>query len=301
MERDERFAPGLDGTQIWWESSGSGAPAVVLCDGVGCAGYIWGRLGPELARRHRVLHWNYRGHGKSELPRDPERVALADAVDDLFAVLDAAGEQKVVLAGHSMGVQVILEAYHRAPERVGALLLVCGSFGRPLETFHDSPILAAIFPVLKEAVLTFPAVARFGFQKLVPTRFALEVGRWLEVNRQLLPAEDLRRYLEDLARIDPEVFVRTLASAAKHDAWEQLPNIAVPTLVVAGEKDGFTPMSLSERMHAAIPGAELLVLPAGTHTGPLEHPELVSLRVEKFLVERVLPAMRADAAASRVA
>jgi pimeloyl-ACP methyl ester carboxylesterase len=301
MGREERFTAGLDGTQIWWESSGVGAPAIVLCDGVGCAGYIWGRLGPDLARRYRVLHWNYRGHGKSDRPEDPERVTLEDAVDDLLAVLDAAGERQAVLAGHSMGVQVILEAYRRAPERVHALLLICGSSGHPLDTFHDSSVLSRIFPVLKEAVLDFPALAKLVFRTLVPTRFSLELGRWLEVNRQLLPPEDLRRYLEDLAHVDPESFVRTLASAGRHDAWDLLPKVAVPSLVVAGEKDGFTPMWLSERMHAAIPGAELLVLPAGTHTGPLEHPELVALRVEKFLAERVLPGMKAGAQAPRVA
>lgn len=300
MESVDAFAVGRDGTHLWWESSGSGAPAVVLCDGIGCAGYIWRCLSTDLARRNRVIHWTYRGHGRSERPRDPERVTLEDCVDDLLAVLDAAGERRVVLAGHSMGVQVVLEAVHRAPERVAGLLLVCGSYGHPLDTFHDSPLLASIFPALKDAVLAFPALARLGFRKLVPTRFALEVGRWLEVNRQLLPADDLRRYLEDLADVDPEVFVRTLASAARHDAWDQLPGIRAPTLVVAGEKDTFTPMWLSERMHSAIPGAEMLVLPAGTHTGPLEHPELVALRVEKFLAERV-PPVQDGTAPSRVA
>jgi pimeloyl-ACP methyl ester carboxylesterase len=300
MERVEAYATAGDGTRLWWESSGAGDPAVVLCDGIGCSGYIWRRLAADLAQRRRVIHWTYRGHGKSERPADAERVRLEDCVEDLLTVLDAAGERQVVLAGHSMGVQVVLEAYHRAPERALALLLVCGSFGRPLDTFHDSPLLSTIFPALKDAVLAFPALARLGFRELVPTRFAFEVGR-LEVNRQLLPAEDLRRYLEDLADVDPEVFVRTLASASRHDAWERLPAVGVPTLVVAGEKDTFTPMRLSEKMRAAIPGADLLVLPAGTHTGPLEHPELLALRVEKFLAERVLPSVQGGVAPSRVA
>jgi pimeloyl-ACP methyl ester carboxylesterase len=42
-------------------------------------------------------------------------------------------------------------------------------------------------------------------------------------------------------------------------------------------------MWLSVKMHAAIPGSELLVLPGGTHVGPLEHPDLVALRLEKYL------------------
>jgi pimeloyl-ACP methyl ester carboxylesterase len=216
-------------------------------------------------------------------------VTLDDAVGDLFAVLDAAGEERAVLAGHSMGVQVVLEAHRRAPRRVAGLVLALGAAGRLLDSFHDSRVLTSIFPALKRAVLAFPELARFLFQTAVPTRFAFEVGRWLEVNRQLLPAADLRRYLADLSEVDPEAFVRLLASAAAHDAAPHLPNVDAPTLVIAGERDTFTPMWLSQRMHRAIPGSELLVLPAGTHTGLLEHPELVSLRIEKFLAERVAP------------
>jgi pimeloyl-ACP methyl ester carboxylesterase len=78
-----------------------------------------------------------------------------------------------------------------------------------------------------------------------------------------------------------------LADAARHDATDHLPSVRIPTLVVAGEKDTWTPFPISVRMREEIEGSDLLVLPAGTHTGPLEHPELVALRFEKFLAERV--------------
>jgi pimeloyl-ACP methyl ester carboxylesterase len=292
MDSEERFAAAADGTRLYWRSTGEGEPTVVLTDGIGCAGYIWRRLEPDLARRRRVLRWNFRGHGRSEAPRDPERVTVFDSVDDLFTVMDAAGARTAVLVGHSMGVQVILEAHRRAPERVTALVLALGSPGRPLDTFHGSAVMKRIFPFLRELVLANPDLARRAFETVLPTRFALEFGRWVEVNRQLLPPDDLRRYLDDLAGIDPAIFVRTLTSAAEHDTTDHLPDVRVPTLVIAGERDTFTPMALSERMHSLIPGAELLVLPAGTHTGLLEHPELVALRLEKFFAERVAPARR---------
>jgi pimeloyl-ACP methyl ester carboxylesterase len=277
---------------------------VVLLDGIGCAGYVWRWLEPDLARCRRVIHWNYRGHGRSDKPRDLDRVTLLDCVDDLLAVLDAAGERRAVLIGHSMGVQVALETHRRAPERVAALVLVCGSYARPLDTFHDGELLRAAFPYLKQLVERFPEAARYVFRTLVPTEFALQFGRYLEVNRLLVRRSDLVRYLHDLSKVDPELFVRMLASAAVHDAEDHLPEIAVPTLVVAGEKDTFTPMRLSMRMHAAIPASEMLVLPSGSHMAPLEHPELMSLRVEKFLGSRLGEAgtaTAADAAGSRVA
>jgi pimeloyl-ACP methyl ester carboxylesterase len=284
---EEHFAVAGDGTRIWWRAAGQGSPAVVLSDGIACSGYIWRHLFPALAARGRVLHWNYRGHGKSERPRDPDRVSLLDCVGDLFAVLDAAGEPSAVLAGHSMGVQVCLEAHRQDPGRAHALVLICGAPGRTLDHFHGRRVLSTVFPYIRELVLTAPGLARYVFRKALSMELALQIGLWFEVNRHLLPREDLERYLADAADVDLEVYVRMLTTAARHDASDHLPEVKVPVLVVAGEKDTWTPFPLSTGMHEAIPESELLVLPAGTHTGPLEHPELVALRLEKFLAERV--------------
>jgi len=284
MERSEHYATAADGTRLFWTSAGEGdGPALLLTDGIGCAGYIWRFLAPDLARASRVIHWNYRGHGRSERPADPERVSVVACVDDLLSVLDDAGERSAVLVGHSMGVQVALEAHRRAPERIDGLVLVCGAPGHPLDTFHDAPLLSAAFPYARQAVAKFPALARLLFRKVVPTEVVLKFAMAFEVNSRLVAREDLVRYLDDLADIDTALFVRLMGSAGQHDASDHLPRVQVPTLIIAGEKDSFTPMWLSVKMHAAIPGSELLVLPGGTHVGPLEHPELCSLRIEKYL------------------
>lgn len=283
MRRPRRHAVAPDGTRIAWSSSGTGAPPVLLTDGIGCAGYIWRRLHPALARERRVLHWNYRGHGASGPPADPERASLSDCVTDLLTVLDAAGEERAVLAGHSMGVQVVLEAHRRAPERVAALLLVCGAPGRVLDTFHDSTVLRSVLPYARAAVERWPGLVRAGFRALVTADVAVDYALHFEVNRALVRREDLLPYFSDLSRIEPGLFVRLLASAGEHDTMDHLPAIRVPTLVVAGEHDSFTPMHLSIAMHERIAGSELLVLPGGTHVGPLEHPELLQERVRAFL------------------
>ncbi len=275
-----------DGARIAWSSRGRGAPAVVLTDGIGCAGYVWRELAPALARTRRVLHWNFRGHGRSDPPRDLADATIAACVDDLFAVMDAAGEQQAVLAGHSMGVQVVLEAHRRAPERVAGLALVCGAPGRVLDTFHDSRLLGRVFPLAKALFERFPAVAASGFRAVVKSEVAMEYALAFEVNRALVRREDLQAYFDDLAGVDARVFVRLLESAAAHDASGHLRHIRAPTLVVAGEKDAFTPMRLSVKMHEEIAGSELLVLPGGTHVGPVEHPELVADALRAFLAER---------------
>jgi len=284
-------ATASDGTRIAWTATGTGGPALLLTDGIGCAGYVWRRLAPALARERRVLHWNYRGHGASEPPRDPARATIGDCVSDLLAVLDAAGEERAVLAGHSMGVQVALEAHRRAPERVAGLVLLCGAPGRLLDTFHDSTVLRAALPWARLVLDRWPAVTRAGFRALVTADVAVDYALAFEVNRALLHREDLVPYFRDLSRVDPGLFVHLLSSAAEHDATDHLPEIQVPTLVVAGDRDSFTPMHLSVKMHEAIRGSELLVLPGGTHVAPLEHPELVETRLRSFLASR-LPSTR---------
>jgi pimeloyl-ACP methyl ester carboxylesterase len=93
--------------------------------------------------------------------------------------------------------------------------------------------------------------------------------------------------------MDPIHFLHTLESAANHTAWEHLPRIDVPTLIVAADHDSFTPMWLSERMHRAIPGSEMLVVRSGTHTAVIEMPELIALRIERFIKERIATARAA--------
>jgi pimeloyl-ACP methyl ester carboxylesterase len=287
MDVEERHATADDGTRIFWESAGRGGPALFLCDGIGCSGYIWRYLFPQLAERRRVVHWNYRGHGKSERPRDLSRASILDCVADLFLVMDAAGERAGVLVGHSMGVQVCLEAHRQDPSRALALALLCGAPGRTLDTFHGGPLLAAVFPYLRRLVLARPAAARWVFRNAVPTEIVLQLARYLEVDRFLVARQDLERYLADLADVDPEVYVQTLSSAAQHDASGHLAHVAVPTLLIAGEKDSFTPVALSTGMHAAIPGSELLIVPGGTHVTPIEQRDVVALCLEQFLEDRV--------------
>src|SRR5512138_2463429 len=196
MDQTAHQTAARDGTRLHWAEMGHGSPAVVLTDGIGCAGFVWRNLEPALARRHRVIHWNYRGHGRSATPRDAHRVTLDDCVEDLLAVLDAAGEPRAVLAGHSMGVQVALEVHRRAPERVAALLLVCGAPGNPLDTFHDSGALKLAFPFARKAVERHPTLARMVFKAVVPTDFALELALAHEVNAARVDRGDMARYFE---------------------------------------------------------------------------------------------------------
>lgn len=277
-----------DGARLYFQLDGEGEPAVALCDGIGCDGFAWKYLAPQLAASHRVLRWHYRGHGKSGVPDDRERIGFLYTADDLARVLDAAGLEKAIVFGHSMGVQVALEFHRRHPDRVAGLVLICGSFGFPLDTFHDDTLLRRVFPYLRFLVELMPETAARVTRFLMKTEFAIQLALRFEVNANLLRKDDFIPYFDHLSKMDPVVFVQTLESLAEHTAWDHLPDIEVPTLVIGGERDRFTPLWLSRRMADAISGAELMIVPEGTHTATLEQPELIQQRVERFIRTRIL-------------
>ena len=276
-----------DGVRLYFQVDGEGEPAVGLCDGIGCDGFAWKYLAPQLAGSHRVVRWHYRGHGLSGVPDDRARIGFQYTADDLRRVLDAAKVGKAIVFGHSMGVQVALEFHRRHPERVAGLVLICGSFGFPLDTFHDDTFLRRVFPYFRFLVELMPDVASRVMRFLLKTEFAIQVALRFEANAELLRRDDLSPYFEHLAKMDPVVFAQTLESLAEHTAWDHLPGMDVRTLVIGGERDRFTPLWLSRRMADAIPGAELMIVPDGTHTATLEQPELIRQRIERFIRTRV--------------
>lgn len=281
------FFTTADGAPLYFAVHGEGAPAVVLLDGLGCDGFAWKYLLPALKREHRVLHWHYRGHGKSGVPADLSRIGMGYICEDLAALLDHLGIDRVVAFGHSMGVQVALEFHRRHAHRVRALGLLCGSYGNPLDTIHDDNNFRVAFPIVQKVIERFHRPLDRVKRRLLKTDLALEFAIRSELNPKLLKKDDFVPYMAHLADMDLLVWERTLASLAEHSAWDHLPHVDVPTLVIGGERDRFTPIWLSTRMAGAIPKARFVALPGGSHTALLEHAPRVEREVLDFLANGV--------------
>lgn len=275
-----------DGVEIYFNVIGSGPP-VFLCDGIGCDQYAWKYLVPYFQKTHTLVRWNYRGHGKSGTPNDFSKLGMEHVRSDLANLVDHLGVEQAMFVGHSMGVQVVLDFAVHHPEKVKGLSLVCGSFGRPLKTFHDNDVADKVFPTLYNFVTKYPNAVRKFWRALLKTRLPFEIAVRTEVNGDFVLREDFMPYFEHLSGVDPVVFFTMLRSLNAHDLSAELASIDLPVLVVAGEKDTFTPAWLSREMNARIKGSELLFMPGGSHTAPIEFPELLNLRLEKFMRERI--------------
>ncbi len=292
------FATAADGTRLFWGMRGEGeAPPVVLCDGIGCDGFVWAYLQPHLATRGPVLHWHYRGHGRSGPPRDMAALGIPGLAEDLWRVCDAAEIDRAVLLGHSMGVQVALEALRHASRRVLGLGLLCGSAGRITQTFHGTDLLDQWLPRIVAWVERHLTAARALWGRVSPRlayRVAAAAG---EVDGLSIREEDFHRYWEHVSLMDPDVFLRLLRAAGAHSAEDILPHIEVPTLVAAAERDTFTPPELARRMAEQIPNAVFHEIHRGSHAAPVEQPTLVERWVDELLAS---VAARSDRGSSRL-
>lgn len=283
---DSRFVAGVDGTRLFVRSSRGNQPLrAFFCDGIGCDGFIWKYLFPLVREHTELTHWHYRGHGRSAFPADVERCTIDDNAGDLNKV--RAAESKTgegdILFGHSMGVQVVLEAYHRAPERVRAMVLLCGSSGKVTHTFRNVPILEAILPPVSRLVDKYPDVIRAVWSRVpheMALRIALKMG---DFDSEHFKLENVLPYMEHMSNVDIPFFLRMLRSAGEHSANQTLSEIKVPVLVVAGENDTFTPAWLSREMAENIPDVDYLEIKGGSHVAPIEQPERVGEAVDAFL------------------
>lgn len=283
----EGFVGAADRTRLFFEELGQGEPAIVLTDGIGCDGFAWRYLAPRLGQHHRVVHWHFRGHGRSGPPASPDRLAIEDLARDLRTVGTHLGLERPVIAAHSMGVQVALEYYRQNQDDVAALILMCGTFGRITTTFHGTDLLDQVLPGLIRISKAYPGISRAVWGR-VPAAIAFRVacaGRELDSER--IQEEDFRRYWEHAALMNPDIFLRMLRYAGQHDARSFLPDVRVPTLVIAAEHDTFTPMPLAKEMAGAIPHAELEVIEHASHAAPVEQPERIADRIEDFLSSRL--------------
>lgn len=284
----EGFLDAEDGTRLFYGVRGDGDRVpVILNDGIGCDGFVWNYLQPHLAENRKVVHWHYRGHGRSGPPGTRKTMSIEGLSADLLRLMDHLKVERALMIGHSMGTQVQLELQRSAPERIAGFVFLCGSCGRITHTFQGSDVLAQILPGIRETAKRHRGLARAVWGR-VPPALAYRVARLSgEVDPDTIREEDFRRYWEHVCVMDPDDFLQLLENAGEHSGEDLLPSIGVPSIVIAAERDTFTPPENAQAMADGIAGADMFVIRGGSHAAPVEQPMTVQLRIDKFLRERI--------------
>lgn len=265
------------GVTIAWARSGSGPPLVKAANWLSHLEHdwtspVWRPFLERLGRHHTVIRYDERGCGLSD--REVDDLSFEAWVEDLEAVVDAAGLERFPLLGVSQGGPIAIAYAARHPERVSRLILY-GTYLRGRLNRDPSPSE-------REEAETLVQLVRVGWGKDTDAyRRVFASLFWPEASLEQMSA------FAELQRISatPETAARIVEGFDRVDVSEVAPQVDVPTLVLHVEGEARIPFEEGRSVAAAIPDATLVPLPGVNHVLTPEDPAfgLFFERVEAFL------------------
>ncbi|GHC75222.1 alpha/beta hydrolase [Nocardiopsis terrae] len=282
-------------TRLAYDEAGAG-PAVVLVHAGVADRRMWDHQFAELARRHRVVRYDWRGHGDSADHEGPVRHH-----EDLLALMDALGIGEAALVGASFGGAYAVDAALYAPERVSALALVCPGMSGYVwpEVFVRTGQQMALSAVPRERLSAY----RAGGASVDPADVAAMAeaqARFMVLGPGRSP-EEMPTEAWDLSLLMlREMFARRWASPANHAEWPERPavdrlhEVGVPTLVVKGLSEVPQVQAVADLYAKGVRGARLLELPETGHLPSVERPGELTAALSEFLNARRPPGGRAQ-------
>ena len=234
----------------------------MLVHGAAVDSRMWRPQLAALADEFTVVAWDEPGAGRSsDVPSD---FALVDYADSLAALIDTLQLGPAHVAGLSWGGTVVLELYRRHPKLVATLILV-DTYAGWKGSLPEQEVRARV-----EGVRRLLAADHL-FDPTLPGLFAGDP-----------PAEFVPLLEEMAADVRPESMRTALLVMAEVDQRDLLPRIAVPTLLIWGELDARSPLTVARQFEEAMPDAKLVVIRGAGHVSNLEQPELFNDAVREF-------------------
>jgi 3-oxoadipate enol-lactonase len=246
-----------------YEERGSG-PALLLVPGIPAIASDWEPLAERLAASRRVIAYDNRGSGASTVTPGPYTTAGLAA--DAIGLLDALGIERADVFGMSLGGMIAQELALGWPERVNRLVLGCTHCGLD----HAKPPTRAAGQAF--AMQTDDWGERMA--ALAPFAFSSEPDEQLLAGFIGKKAADVQ---------DPVGYQGQIDAALSHDAYDRLPAITAPTLILTGDDDHVIPGASSTVLHERIPGSRLEVMSRAGHLFFLERPDESVALLEEFL------------------
>jgi 3-oxoadipate enol-lactonase len=252
-----------NGIRINYQIEGSG-PWVVMSHSLACTVSMWDEQVKALKGRYKVLRYDTRGHGATEAPAGAYTLDLL--AEDLHGLLGALGIASPHFVGLSMGGMIGMTYALQHPGAFKSLVLCDTSSRVPPEAG----------PVWEERIKT---ATEQGMGPLVePT-----LKRWF-TDPYLAKRNSVVERVATLIRTTPtQGYAGCCHAIPKINLTDRLTAIKCPVQIIVGDKDVGTPVAMSEAIHTAIPGSELVVIPDASHLSNLEQPAAFNAALLGFL------------------
>jgi pimeloyl-ACP methyl ester carboxylesterase len=285
-----RFVRAADVDLYLQEWGPAGGPPVVFLHAAGGWSEAWKHTGEVLAGRNfRSIGLDMPPLGYSERPASPRYSREAQA-KRVIGALDALNIPAAVLVGHSFGGRAVAQAALEHPERVRGLVLVDAAL-----SFADA---GPRRPTLVDAALriaplrTALAASTFGnplFTRKLIQLFVADPNRvtpyWVDLYQRPIDVKGTSRAIGDWL---PQLLAEHDGSTSSDPAAYS--RLTMPVLLVWGEQDTTTPLSLGQYLARLIPGAKLATMPGTGHMPPIEDAETFHRILLAFLTAHWAPA-----------
>lgn len=257
----------VNGLRIAYQQVGSGPPLVLLHGGANLDSRMWRWQLDGLRDEFTVIAWDMPGVGQSSDP--PETYTMADYADCLAGLLGALGLARAHILGLSLGSLVALEFYRLHPEMTQSLILAVAYAGWA-GSLPPEMVEQRIQRAIEEAAQP-------------PEQW---IPRWLP---ELLTGSAPPGTAEEVAALmaapgHPSGSRTLLRAFGRADFRETLPTIHVPTLLIWGDADVRSPLTIAEQFRAAIPAATFVLLPGVGHMSNANAPDQFNAAVRDFLI-----------------
>jgi 3-oxoadipate enol-lactonase len=238
--------------------------AVVLAHAIGCDHRMWDGVAALLAPRFRVVRVDLRGHGRTPATRRP--YSLEGLAEDVLAVADKLGIAKIHWVGLSMGAMIGMAFALEHPDRLARLVLAnttssYGPEGRAMWEARARTVAEGGLEAIKEMVM----------------------GRYFSDEFREQHRDTVAKVARWFLATPVEGYLGCCDAIKELDYTADLPRIHARTLVIAGDKDAGTPVSMAEVIATRIAGAQLAVIPGAAHLSAVEKPTEFGAKVRDFL------------------
>jgi 3-oxoadipate enol-lactonase len=241
-----------NGQEIAYRREGrQGAPVVLLVHGLLSDHRMWDPVVESLFGDYEVLRYDLRGHGRSSAPAGA--YTMEQLADDVPALLDALGVQRVHFIGTSLGGMIGQQVAARHPQRLLSLTLANTGAAQGAAAAWDERI----------------ALAR---EQGVAPLAGPTMQRWFTPAYQQAAPEVVAHMQRMLLAVSREGYVGCATAVRNLAQLDLLPKIHVPTLVIAGLHDEAIPHAATAKIAELVPGARLVSLPTG-HQAAVEQPD----------------------------
>ena len=278
------FIKSFDSTRLFYSIEGQGKP-LIFCYGLICSSLHWTYQIDHFQQEYQTIWFDYRGHHNSDVPSDLSSLTLGNIARDLGSIMDELNLKDAVILGHSMGVNVVLEFYRQQPKRVAGMILANGTAQRPLETVFGTNAIQGGFQLLRRLHDYSPDLVSMIWKSSKSNPIARSIVAMGGFNPHLTPQEDIDLYIQQVSETNPALLLHLIENYNSYDARAWLHTVDVPTLILSGENDRVIPLEQQELMNQLIPQSQLEVIRHGSHCPQMDLPDLVNLRIEKFLSE----------------